>query len=100
MKTTTANLSQSSQRAAQRLLSSLTPAHVAPAKPFAYVVSRTNEENPMKGAPSRIAFLADSVDFARDVLSAMRALGYETGFAVFVGTDRRFEVVGRMPTHI
>lgn len=94
MKTT-----QSQQRAAQHLLATLTPAHLAPEKPFAYVVNRTNDDNPMRGAPSRIAFIADSVDFVGKVIDAMRTLNYETGFAVFVN-GRAFEIVGRMPVTV
>ncbi len=87
---------QSTQRAAQRLLASLVPAHKDETKPFAYVVSRTHEDNPMKGAPSRISFLAESADKVREVLAAMRELDYETGFALFVN-GRAFEVVAQMP---
>ncbi len=93
-------MNQSTQRAAQRLLSSLTPAHLAPEKPFGYVVSRTPEANPFKGARSRISFVAESVDTVRDVLVAMRQLGYETGFALFVTPNRGFEVVGKMPATV
>ena len=90
---------QSSQRAAQHLLASLVPAHLAPDKPFAYVVSRTHDDNPMKGAPSRISFVADGVEFVKSVLAAMQELGYQTGFAVFVN-GRAFEIVARMPETI
>ena len=87
---------QSTQRAAHRLVASLVPAHTDASKPFAYVISRTHDENPFKGAPGRIAFLAESADFVRNVLAAMKELDYETGFAVFVN-GRAFEMVARMP---
>jgi hypothetical protein len=87
---------QSTQRAAHKVVASLVPAHLDPSKPFAYVISRTHDENPFKGAPGRIAFLAESADFVRGVLAAMKELDYETGFAVFV-SGRSFEIVGRMP---
>lgn len=86
---------QASQRAAQRLLAGLIPAHKSD-KAFAYVVSRTSEDNPFKGAPSRISFLAESVDKVKEVLAAMTLLDYETGFAVWVN-GRSFEVVAHMP---
>ena len=86
---------QSEQRAAQRLLNSLIPAHKSD-KPFAYVVSRIDPENANAGAPSRISFLADSADMVRSVLAAMKVLDYETGFAVWVN-GREFEVVASMP---
>lgn len=90
------SLTQSKQREAQKLLASLVPAHLAPEKPFAYVVNRTNEDNPMRGAPPRISFVAESVDFVRDVLAAMSALDYQTGFAILVN-GRSFEMIQRMP---
>ena len=97
MKTTALSTVQSTQRDAQRLLGGLAPAHLRSDLPFAYVVNRTSEDNPMRGAPSRIAFLADSPAFVRRVIAAMRTLGYETGFAVFVMPNRAFEVIDRMP---
>lgn len=86
---------QSEQRAAQRLINSLVAANKSD-KPFGYVVSQTNEDNVFKGAASRISFLADSADMVRGVLEAMKVLGYQTGFAVFVN-GRAFEVVAVMP---
>lgn len=90
---------QCHQRAAQHLLASLVPAHLAPTKPFAYVVSRTNDDNPFKGALPRVSFVADGVEFVKSVLAAMQELGYQTGFAVFV-QNRSFEIVARMPETI